>query len=41
MRRLFLKIFLWFLLAMVLVIAALLVFVTMTQSTRAFEPCSA
>jgi two-component system, OmpR family, sensor histidine kinase CpxA len=37
MRRLFIKIFLWFLLAMVLVIATLLLTVALTQSKRPFE----
>jgi two-component system, OmpR family, sensor histidine kinase CpxA len=38
MRRLFLKIFLWFLLAMVLVIATLLLSAAITQSNRPFAP---
>jgi two-component system, OmpR family, sensor histidine kinase CpxA len=38
MRRLFLKIFLWFLLAMVLVIATLLLSAAMAQSNRPFAP---
>jgi two-component system, OmpR family, sensor histidine kinase CpxA len=38
MRRLFLKIFLWFLLAMVLVIATLLLSAAVTQSNRPFAP---
>src|SRR5262245_35153927 len=38
MRRLFLKIFLWFLLAMVLVIATLLLSAAIAQSNRPFAP---
>lgn len=38
MRRLFLKMFLWFLLAMVLVIATLLLSAAITQSNRPFAP---
>ena len=37
MRRLFLKMFLWFLLAMILVIATLLLSAAITQSNR---PCA-